>query len=174
MPRSRIISRGRRTPPNRSWSASFGATYIAVPAASKVLLGSFALTTPADVTILRTVGTISVKSDQVAVSEEQVGAFGMQLVTGIALAVGITAIPGPVTDAADDGWFIYQSFGQSWGSAGATFAGGPEALTYQFDSKAKRKVDDSLVMAVVVENAHATHAFEIWFAVRILAMIRGT
>ena len=56
--------------PNRGWSFLNSTAAVAVPAASKVLLGFF---TPnvgsVDETILRTVGSIYVESDQLAATE---------------------------------------------------------------------------------------------------------
>ena len=104
----------RSSRPNRGWAASNPAVTVAVPPASKVLLASLVLDNDGiDETILRNVGVVGIASDQVAANEFQFGAVGMCLVTDTALALGITAIPDPVTNGDDDIWMFYQSFVQN-------------------------------------------------------------
>ena len=157
--------------PNRGWSSLTNATYTAVPVASKVLLGSFTVTLDLDETILRTVGILSIVTDNSAASEEQIGAFGMILVTDAALAVGVTAMPGPVTDADDDGWMLYVPFSQTI-AIGA--AGVIESKQYSFDFRGKRIVRGGVNMAIMIENAHATNAFDASVMLRLLSQLRGT
>ncbi len=127
--------------------------HTSVAAASKVLLASFVLSNPGiGETVRRTHVMLSVVSDQNAALEQQNGAFGMMIVSDLALAAGAASIPGPVTDASDDGWFVW--FGVSQANAG--FIGG--AVTgslvdsYVFDSKAMRKVADGFSIAVMYES----------------------
>jgi len=127
-----------------------------------------------DETILRTVGKFAVASDQAAASEIQVGAFGLILVSDAAVAVGITAIPGPITDSSDDGWFVYVPIVQSVEFISAVGVRPDWATCYDFDSKAKRKIEEGRQLAIVVENAHASFGFEITFAFRLLSMVSGT
>ncbi len=55
---------------NRSWSSLVNTGTSNIATDTKVLLGSFSLSNPGiDETILRTVGSISVSSDQTAASE---------------------------------------------------------------------------------------------------------
>ncbi len=103
----------RRSNPNRAWAGTVD-TENAFGGGSKILLGSFSLSNPnIDETILRTVGVLSIRSDQIAAPEEQVGAFGMIKVTDLAIAAGAASIPGPVTDIGDDGWFVHVPFAQA-------------------------------------------------------------
>jgi len=172
MPRS---FRRTRSTPNRTWAGINAATYTNVPAASKVLLGSFTLNnTGIDETVLRTVGSISIKSDQAAASEDQIGAFGLYVVSSRALAIGLTAIPGPVTNASEDGWFVWQGFAQTLEFVSAVGVEPGMATTYHFDSKAKRVVGTGMGIAIMVENIHASHAFDIAVPLRLLSMVRGT
>ena len=123
-----------------------------------------------DLTILRTVGVLSVVSDQAAAVEDQMGAFGMIIVTENARAIGVTAMPDPVTDAGDDGWFVYQSFAQKTNAGGAD-----PSKTYMLNSKAKRIIQGTGVnIALMVKNAHATHGLQYAILIRILAQVRGT
>ena len=112
MPRRQGNFRRSGPRPNRGWSYTLETAFTTVPANSKVLLASFTLSNPGiDITLLRCIGGLAVSSDQSVNVEEQVGAFGLILVTDQALAIGITAIPGPFTNGDDDGWFCHQSFG---------------------------------------------------------------
>ncbi len=85
---------------------------VLVAAATKALVVSTAgaLTTP--FTIIRTRGFVAIASDQSTADENQIGAFGLGVVTELARAAGIASIPGAQTDAVWDGWFVHQSFGQ--------------------------------------------------------------
>ncbi len=164
-----------RSKPNRAWFSFFLAEHVDVPAGSKVLLGTLALSnTNIDETVLRTVGSFSIASDQAAVSERQLGAFGIIRVSEAAAAIGITAVPGPVTDAGDDGWFMYMPFQQANIVLTAAGFDSDAALRYPFDSKAKRVTEEGVVLAVVVENAHASNALRIAIGFRLLSQITGT
>ncbi len=166
---ARVASTAR---PNRAWSASFASAFVNVPANSKVLLATLVtgVAGGVDLTILRTVGGLAINSDQDAATEEQIGAWGMILVTDLASAAGIASIPAPGTDAGDD-WFVHQSFAQR-GQQGSDAQG---AIWYPVDSKAKRMLDGTgIVVAIVVENLHSTHGFNIADMTRILTQVRGT
>ena len=112
--------------PNRGWAGLVSSVYTNIPAASRVLLGSFVPTNAGiDLTVLRTVGGISVVSDNASAGESQIGAFGMIMVTDWALAAGVASVPDPVSDVADD-WFIYQGWAmetQVVSAVGINFSG---------------------------------------------------
>ena len=165
----------RSTPANRSWAGGVETVYTVVPAASKILLSSFTLSNPGiDETVLRTVGLISIASDSVSASEAQIGAFGMIVVSTTALAVGITAIPSPVTDISDDGWFNFQAFANDQKLLSSVGLIADFSKEYIFDSKAKRVVSEGQAIAVVAENAHSATGLTIQASIRMLSMVRGT
>ncbi len=165
----------RRSSPNRSWSGSFTSVRINVPAATKVLLGSFALSnTNIDETILRTVGMLSVSSDQVSASEDQIGAFGAIVVNDLAVAAGAASIPGPITNLDDDGWFLYVPIVQKFENVTSAGFDPNMSVQYPFDSKAKRTTEEGFSIAFMVQNTHASNGFDVAFVIRILSMIRGT
>ncbi len=171
----RLQAQHRRSPSNKTWTGLSASAYTLVNASSKVLLGSFSLSNPGiDETLLRVRGMFSVKSDQVATSEDQLGSIGMILVTDTALGVGITAIPGPSADDDDDGWFIHSYFAQHFHLLTAAGFVNDLAKSYPFESKAKRKVHDGNSIAIVAENTHATHALSIAVQFRVLSMVTGT
>ncbi len=167
----RIVTR-RRTP-NRGWTGQSSAAYVAVPAASKFLISVFVPSNPGiDETLLRTVGILSIASDQASGLETQVGALGMIGVSDAAVTIGITAIPDPISDIDNDGWMLIVPFSQQT-TLGVDH--GADTKEYHFDSKAKRVLPGQGVgFAVVIANAHATHALEFTLYQRVLAMVRGT
>ncbi len=170
MARRSFQSRRSGPRPNRAWASTTTHTsIITLPAATKVLISSFALISAGvDLTILRTVGRFTVSSDQSGAVEQQIGAWGCIIVTDRAIAAGVASVPGPFTDAADDGWFVNQMF--NWSSDRAV---GNSAL-FEFDSKAKRIFGTGSEIAVVAENAHASQGLLIQINFRMLTQVRGT
>ncbi len=110
-----------------------------------------------------------VVSDQEAVMEPQIGAFAMVVVSDLAIAAGAASIPGPVTDADDDGWFVWEGICQmAAGSIGGNTING-QTQWYEFDSKAMRRIEQGFGLAVMVENSQAAiGAFDIWATFSIL------
>jgi len=138
---------------------------VTVAPATKVLVATFALGNPGiSETVRRTRGLIAISSDQSAAVEEQIGAFGMMKVNDIALAAGAASIPGPVTDNSDDAWFVWVPFAQR---GSLTLA--PLSMSYEFDSKAMRTVEEGFGLAVMVENAHAGHTLEFQMSMSLLS-----
>ena len=176
MPR-RIVrrqnQRGRSGPANRSWTGTVSTTAVSVPVSTKVLLTRVVLSNPGiDETVLRTVGSISVTSDQTAATENQLGAFGLIIVNDVAATLGVTVIPGPVTDIDDDGWFVYVPVVQRL--VVATAVGTVNGVRYNFDSRAKRIIHDGTGIAVMIENASAASVLIVTIGFRVLTMVTGS
>jgi len=152
---TRSFIRPKRTGTNWARGVHSGTTAVIAPSA-KFLAGSVVLSNPGiGEVIRRTRGLISITSDQSSIFEQQVGAFGGIVITDTALGQGITAIPSPVTDRNDDGWFVWLSFAQiggnsSGGTIGAVGVASPQV--YEFDSKAMRKVEEGYSVVFVAEN----------------------
>ena len=168
-------SRGARRSgprPNRGWFFVADATFTVLAADSILLHSVFVPANPGiDEVAIRTVGSLSIASDQTGANEEQIGAFGMILVTDSAVAIGVTAMPDPVVDASDDGWFVYQSFAQNT----ALNSAGVGSITYPIDSKAKRILEGTgMNIAVMLTNSHATHGLTFSLQLRVLSQVRGT
>ena len=104
-------------------------------------------------TIVRTVGYVSVWSDQTAAFEAPFGAVGHSVVSEQASAIGVTAVPTPITDIDSDAFFTYTPFSGSGSSQAASQSNG--RATVQFDSKAMRKVEDGDDIVTVIENGNA-------------------
>jgi len=167
---SRAVS-GSRKIVNYTWSPLVTPAPVVIPAATKALLGFFTLSTAFEETVTRIRGVMSIQSDQSGAVESQVGAFGMIRVTDQAIAAGAASIPGPVTDGADDGWFVWVPFAQD--TASTTLGNAGNGGTWMIDSKAQRIVREGQQLAVMVENAHATHGLEIMLSLRGLARFRS-
>ena len=124
-------------------------------------------------TVIRVRGELYVKSDQLAGTENALGAVGMAVVTNQAAAIGITAVPTPITDQASDNWFLWQpiigplEFGDATG-----FSFNPYTR-YIFESKAMRKVDDGDTVAVVLENSSTVHGLRFILMFRMLVKLHA-
>jgi len=112
-----------------------------------------------DLTIVRTHGDLLVRlttSDDVG-SGMDFG-FGICIVSDQAFAIGQTAIPGPLTDAEWDGWFVHKLFN----IAGSIFNGtGPTSVRYEINSKAMRKFTVGNSMVAMIETANEVGAVTI-------------
>ena len=154
------------------WDLVFDtAGFINVPASSKALLIAFpasSIDAIAPATIVRTRMQLMVGSDQAAATEEQVGAFGIGFVNVVAGALGITALPGPITDGSWPGWFVWKSFVQELIFSSAIGINPNFGMTFDIDSKAMRKFSGDQSLVFVAENTHATHGIRVGFNGRML------
>jgi hypothetical protein len=96
------------------------------------------------------------------------GAFGIGIATAAATAIGITAVPTPITEQEWDGWIFWHAFSVR---APAAFDGTMAAIfrSVEIDSKAMRKLreEDSIYAAVeVIEQG--TSALNVGLDTRIL------
>ncbi len=150
--RARGLARPRRAGTN--WSRLVQTAQFTIATSTKVLITSFTLDNPGiSETVRRTRGMFFVTSDQPSASEAIFGAIGLVGVTDAALAAGVASMPGPVTDASDDGWFVWQPFMTKGADTIAS-----NQPPFEFDSKAMRTVQERSVIAVIVENASGTNA----------------
>ena len=141
-----------------------------MPAATKVILGSFVKLENADVTLVRARGSLMVQSDQ-GLSEFQVGAMGMIIVTDEAFAVGASAIPAPVFDGGND-WSTWEPFQNQLLLSDATGVRDPAGFVRQFDSKAMRVWQEGTRIVIMIENASATTGLLAGVVMRILVRLR--
>ena len=109
-------------------------------------------------TIIRVRGVMHARSDQVAATETYGWDLGFAVVSEQAVAVGVSAVPTPLTDKGSDLFFVYeQLFGRLEESTGAGTGVPTETGRFkEFDSKAMRKVDEGQDMVVVMENELGT------------------
>ena len=169
--RSSFPRQTRRTP-NRTWNALTSTSFTTVGATSKVLIATAAASPEGvDLTILRTRGVFVASKVSPSADQLITGAMGIMIVTDLAAAAGAASIPGPATDASDDGWFVHEmildniEFGTAVGTQ--THRG------QRFDSKAKRVFQEGQTLVVMVENLSAV-SFSFAINLRCLDMVRGT
>ena len=140
-----------------SWVASPNITAVQNLAANSVILqgsGNAALLAARPFTIVRTRGSFWVKSDQVAATRTPFGALGFSVVSDAAVAIGITALPLPITDEASELFFTFQFWLADFTFVTAAGVDGSQGMArYDFDSKAMRKVNLGSDIAVTVQNA---------------------
>ncbi len=123
-------------------------------------------------TIVRTRFLLGMQTDQIAASEDQVGALGMAVVSDQASAVGVTAVPTPLTDMASDLWFVHQLMYGALLRADGTGIDAGAMLTTEVDSKAMRKVDIGQDMVIVGElSSGASAGFTLTVGGRILVKV---
>jgi len=121
-------------------------------------------------TVVRTRLELFVVSDQEGASEVYNGALGMAVVSDQAAAIGVTAIPTPVTDLASDLWFVHQPF---FGSIVVITAIGAinEGWPYTVDSKAMRKVNGDQDVVIVGEVSGISSGATLQMAGRMLVKL---
>jgi len=120
-------------------------------------------------TIIRTRGVISVQSDQEVADEEGIFGMGYAVVSDDASAIGITAVPTPITDQASNLWFVYEEIPWSWR---IVTSGAGKTVTHQaFDSKGMRKVEVGQDIVNVVENNSSAFGCEFSVDSRLLVKL---
>ena len=150
--RSNFIMRGGQRRRETLWfEVPFSET--AVDTSGAVLVGvlNAAALALRPFTIVRTRLQVLIKSDQIANNENQFGALGMCIVTEQATAIGVTAVPTPLTDLASDAWFVHQPLIATFALVTAVGIDADGGHQYEVDSKAMRKVEDGFDLAQTVE-----------------------
>jgi len=102
-------------------------------------------------TIVRTRGHCSVIPTVVTADLNIIGAVGFGIVSSEALAIGVTAIPEPFTDADWSGWFVWRSYSyrlEVVSEIGEHFI----EWDFEVDSKAMRKVGPNESAVIVAES----------------------
>ena len=117
-------------------------------------------------TIVRTRGTLQVQSDQAAAEDYGCG-FGICVVSDQASAIGVTAVPTPVTDYGSDLWFLIEQMFGRMGGASVEQIG----FERQIDSKAMRKVDVGQDINIVFETPSFCNSARLYEAFRMLVKL---
>jgi len=167
--RRSFVTRASRTR-NMAWGG------IQVPpttlaADTKVILGSFVLSTQFDETVLRTRGGFMVHALLTTPPNLAIAAVGMIVVSEDAFAAGIGSVPGPITDIGNDEWFFWQPLANTFDAAGGLGGG----TWYEFDQKGKRIVREGNRIVLVAEGVitPGTETLTVAGFVRILGMFRS-
>ena len=158
MPQRRQFRARRSVRPGGTWSRLTVGSF-AVAGNTKVLAATF---THSNIgigeTVRRTRGIVGWRSDQVAADEDQIGALGLIIVSDLAVAAGVASIPGPDTDAQDDGWLMWQPLISSVQTQDLTGINFRAMDIFHYDSKAMRRMEEGFTGAIVVENGSANGA----------------
>ncbi len=156
MARNRSFVRGAaaiRTKRQTLWIAGDWTT-TAVSGAGAVLVASLNAAALAlrPFTILRHRGYFRVISDQQAASESFGLSVAHAVVSDQATAIGVTAVPTPVTDLGSDLFYQFESAHASFVFSSAVGIDGNEGTEVRWDSKAMRKVSNDEDLIHVVEG----------------------
>jgi len=102
-------------------------------------------------TIVRTHLTVHARSDQGAASESYLASVAMCVVSEQAAAIGVTAVPTPITDQESDLFFLHMDL---MGSLAIDTAVGTlmQGVNREMDSKAMRKVNEDQDVILVTEG----------------------
>ena len=105
-------------------------------------------------TIVRTRLDWICESDQNATSEQYGASLGMAVVSDQASAIGVTAVPTPVTDLDSDLFFVFdQIFGSFVHATSVGFQDLGQGAMKSIDSKAMRKVNADQDVILTLETA---------------------
>ncbi len=102
-------------------------------------------------TVVRDRGVIFVRSDQSGAAESYGIDYGKCVVSDQASAIGVTAVPTPLTDKGSDLWYVYESLFSRFEFHTAIGQTNDGAFL-QYDSRAMRKVEEGQDLISVVEN----------------------
>ncbi len=174
MTQRRFVRRVQTRPvKNFSWSGVTSSALTALPAASKIVVASFILSTAFDETITRIRGVLSITSDQVTATETPQGSFGAIIVSEDAFAIGITAIPSPGNDIANDGWMMWHGFIVPKVVASIASFQEPAGHQLVIDSKAQRILREGSRLVFVLENTAAAAGLNFAVQLRVLSRFRS-
>ena len=119
-------------------------------------------------TIVRTRIHLGIRSDQTSAPEDQLIAYGHVVVQDTAVAIGVTAVPTPITDMQSDWHFYELLYGRFAFVTGVGFDSVGLAYQTPGDSKAMRKVDFGQDLAVVAETTDVSDGVQIYDGGRVL------
>ncbi len=169
--RGPLVSQRRQT----SWSVGPGSS-VSVQSISggSALIGAGAQSQIDGLTLVRLRGELLIVMRSAAtLGDSMVGAFGIGIVQAPAFTAGITAVPTPITEIADENW-IYHQFFNLFAAAVPVEAGnaGSSMIRVQVDSKAMRKFDSDRVLYAAIELVEVgAVVIETFFDSRILSKL---
>ncbi len=152
------------------WSVGPGSSVpVGVSASGSLILGSGVGANIQGLTLIRVRGHVELVLRLAGASEGFTGAIGICLVTDDAFAIGITAMPTPVTDMEDDIWLYHRFFSVHAGAVTATAALARISESWEVDSKAMRKTPQGTTLAAVFEATEVgTSIIDVTFQSRLL------
>jgi len=152
-----VVVRGQRAPRRSTLWIDIGAGSSTQTAAGGVITNSLnagaLLLRP--FTIVRTHMEMYFFSDQVIASESISAAIGGAVVSDQASAIGVTAVPTPVTDAGSDLFFFHRWMFGRFTFVTGTGVDGNGGESFSVDSKAMRKVNEDQDLLIILELSTA-------------------
>jgi len=142
-------------------------------ASTAVLVGSLNASALAlrPFTVIRTVGYMHVKSDQTAVLEDYNASLGCAIVSDQATAIGVTAVPTPMTDNGSDLWYFYQHAIGSFIFIDGTSFDPVGGVGMKVESKGARKVQEGEDLVIVAETGSNSSGVVLAKLLRILVKL---
>ena len=166
------IVRGRAPRRQTAWIGGVdNDTFLAGAAGNAVFVGSLNAAALAlrPFTVVRVRGLFSLQSDQTGGLEEGKAAFGMAVVSDDAVAIGITALPSPITDQGSDLWFTFTEGNFGWKLV--TTGAGVGLTHFEIESRAMRKVGIGEDLILMFENGSASFGCEFDVSLRLLVKL---
>ena len=147
--RQRFAAPRRRT----GWEEGPGQnTFVNINASSVAILGAGQQAGEDGNTIIRLRGFVELNLTQaVTIGDGFAGALGIGIVSAAAFAVGVTAVPTPITEVEWEGWLWHQYFNLHSAVATAAMTGSAGILRLMIDSKAMRKIDTEETIYAALE-----------------------
>ena len=144
---SRVLVRGARR--ESLWvGVTLGVTTMTAPGGTITNASNAALLALRPFTVIRLHMAFWLQSDQAAAIETQHAGFGVAVVSDQAVAIGVTAVPTPITDIGSDLWFAHRlMYADESNLTDRTRSG----QFFEIDSKAMRKVEDGQTVIMVAE-----------------------
>ncbi len=159
--RSGLVLRGGKNRRSTVW-IQVGETNNTITSASTAVLftGLDATSlTLRPLTVVRTHVQLHMASDQEVADEIQQCALSFAVVSEQALAIGVTAVPTPFTDAGSDAFFYWQQLTTRFLLGSAVGFSGDFGVWKDTESKAMRKVEEGEDIAAVIESSSLSNGF---------------
>jgi len=122
-------------------------------------------------TVVRTIVHASLQSDQTGATENFDAAIGFAVVSDQASAIGVTAVPTPMTDLDSDLWFFHQILDGAFkfvSGVGVDPQGVVPSGGGNYESRAMRKVNGDQEVTVVTEASAISSGCQLYAAGRML------
>ena len=146
----------RSTRRETAWEQGPGAgTLVSISSSSKTILGTAFEPAVPGLTIVRIRGNLQAYLKTASAGDSGFHcAVGIGIVTTDAFSIGVTAMPGPLSDIFWDGWLFHQIFDifAASGTIADNFNLGLAVERFEIDSKAMRKFRTNMTVFAMLET----------------------
>ncbi len=122
-------------------------------------------------TVVRSRFSAFVASDQIAAKEQQVVGLGHAVVSDEAVAVGVSAVPTPISELGSDLWFTMDILMAGSDIGGGSGSQGNNGSFFALDSKAMRKVNVGQDIVSVAELSASGQGLRVIWGGRMLVKL---